>query len=164
MNEPDYREVDYYVGQRVHQRGYSPDELLTGGQLVVALIEGVDLLIFLAERAHNADAGEVLTRNSELFVEPCLNLLVKRKAPQHDSEDNNGKHRYSRNEYKRRLNVDSKRHYHSAEYHKRRAQQQTERKVYAVLYLVHIAGHSGNEGGSSDLVDFRPRQALNVAE
>ena len=68
MNEPDYREVDYYVGQRVHQRGYSSDELLTGGQLVVALIEGVDLLIFLAERAHNADAGEVLTRNSEHFV------------------------------------------------------------------------------------------------
>lgn len=32
------------------------------------------------------------------------------------------------------------------------AEQQAERQVHAVLHLIHVAGHSGDEGRCTDLV------------
>ena len=133
-------------------------------ELVRALAEILPLRILLVERAQHTHARKVAAKRADHAVQTTLHATVERDRDQHDREDDNGEHGDQTDEHKRRAVVDRVRHDGGAEDDERRAHQQTERQVDAVLNLVHITRKARDKRVRADGIDFRVGECSEMFE
>ena len=163
-DEDDGGDVDKGVGERVGDRRNAPRALLLLPEHGVALPELADLVLLLAEGAHDAHARKIFPCGEIDAVHPALYLFVERDTDGHDADDGCGEQRDDGDKDERRRPVHRERHDHRAEHDERRAQQQTQRHVDARLHLIDVARHAGDHGRRPHLVDARVRHGLELTK
>ena len=79
---------------------------------------------------------------------------------EHDGEQRRDRH----DEDERGLRIDSEGHDHCAEHDKRRAQQEPQREIQAILHLIHVAGEAREERRRADPVEVGIAERLDVGK
>ena len=157
-------QVNNKGGNGVGQAGDAAHRLLQAVQGLHRSGKAAALRVLPAKGPDDPHASEVFPGNAGHAVQLRLRLFIKRHGERHNTEHHQAQKRNGRREDQRGLPVNGKGHYHGAEHHKGAAQQQAQGHVDAVLHLVHVAGHAGDEGGRADLVLRREIQRLDVGK
>ena len=97
-------------------------------------------------------------------VQSVLCLVINRNSGPHDQPDDQGNDGRGRKKQQSQTGADGKCHDQRADHNKRRAQQQAQSQVYAVLYLVDVTGHAGDQCGRTDAVQLTVTQGVDMAE
>ena len=157
-------EVDDHVGQRVQQRGDAADESLHVRKIGVFLRKRIRLPVLQTEGTDDADAVEIFARRAEDAVELFLHPAIERDAGKHDREHNGKQRRDRHDEDERGLRIDGEGHDHRAEHDERRAQQEPQREIQAILHLIHVAGEAREERRRTDPVEVGIAERLDVGK
>ncbi len=157
-------QVDDEIGQRVHQRRNTACRKLQLFQVVICLHKGGQLVRLAGKGTHHARADVVFARQQRHTVQAVLGLMVDGHGHAHDGPYNKRHHNRNADEKQRQLRTDGERHNKRADHDERRAQQQTQRQVDAVLYLVDVARHAGDKRRGADAVQLAVAQRANMAE
>ena len=157
-----HSQIDNHEGHGVHQIGNSTSALLLRLKLRRLVFKRALLAGLHGKCPQNPHAGQVLPGRGGDPVQTALKPFVHGHGDCHNAEHNQTQDRDDPGKYHRRLSVDGKRHNHGAEHHKRRPQQQPQRQIHTVLYLIDVRGHPGHHGGGAQRVDFRVTKAQNV--
>ena len=162
VQNADDAEVDHDIRQRIHQRGNAADFELHGVQAAILLDKVFFLRVLTPERAHDADAGEVLARCARDRVQPGLNGFVHRRGDAHDAKDNHRQHGNRREENQRNLCINGEGGNHRARDDERRTQEQAQEHVQTILHLIDVAGHARNQRRNAQRVQFGEGERLDV--
>ena len=101
--------------------------------------------MFFIKRADHTRSSQIFSRDPEHRIQFFLDSLIKRHGYRHNAEYHDRQHRDRHHEDHRRFPVDRKRHDHCAKDDKRGAEEQTQKHIDAVLCLIDITGHTGDE-------------------
>ena len=162
--DSDDGEVDDHVGQRVQQRGDAADKSLHVRKIGVFLRKRIRLPVLQTEGTDDADAVEIFARRAEDAVELFLHPAIERDAGKHDRKHDGKQCRDRHDEDERGLRIDSEGHDHRAEHDKRRAQQEPQREIQAILHLIHVAGEAREERRRTDPVEVGIAERLDVGK
>ena len=154
--------VDEHIGQRVHQGGNVAHMQLHPGQQVVGVLKALHLAGFLIKGAHDTHTGQVLAGQAQHAVQTVLHRFIQGPRGCHDAEHHHAQQRDGDNKDQRGPGVDRKGHDHGTDDHERAAQEQAQKQVQAVLHLIHVAGHAGDEGAGAQRVHLGKAQGLDM--
>ena len=132
--------------------------------MVICLHKGGQLVRLAGKGTHHARADVVFARQQRHTVQAVLGLMVDGHGHAHDGPYNKRHHDRNADEKQRQLRADGERHNKRADHDERRAQQQTQRQVDAVLYLIDVARHAGDKRRGADAVQLAVAQRANMAE
>ena len=164
VQQRDDGQVNNKGGNGVGQAGDAAHLLLQAVQGLHRSGKAAALRVLPAEGPDDPNAGEVFPGNAGHAVQLRLRLFIKRHGERHNAEHHQAQKRNGRRKDQRGLPVNGEGHHHGAKHHKGAAQQQAQGHIDAVLHLVHVAGHAGDEGGWADLVLRREIQRLDVGK
>ncbi len=156
--------VHNHICHRVHHGTDLPHEGLAMGQCLVVCAKTLFLLCLPVEGPDHPDTCQVLPGNPQNLIQPCLYLLVQGHGPEHDAEDHQRQQGNGHHEDQGALPVNGKGHDHSPEHNDGGAQEQTQHHIHTGLYLVDIAGHTGNHGRCTRLVHVGKVQSQDVVK
>ena len=138
--------IDYHKGNGVKKRRNPSGKNLDPVQLFCFLLEFPDLALLLIEGPEDPHAGEVLPGGRGHILQPGLHPSVQGHGHKHNSKDNHTQQRNHPGKHQSGLKINGKGHNHGTEHHKGRPEQQPQGQVHAILHLVNIGSHPGNEG------------------
>ena len=138
--------------------------LLQLGQGVVLRLKAAGLRLFPAKGPDDPHAGQVLPGVPQHPVQAGLHLFVPGHGPQHDAEHHHRQQGDRHYKDQRRGHIDGKGHHHGPKHHKGGAQQQPQGQVQAVLHLVDVTGHAGDQGGGARRIHLCKAQLLNMGK
>ncbi len=147
-------EVDDEVGHGIHQGRDTPRHRLHLFQGVVGLGEIPDLVLLAGEGPHYTGTHIVFPGQQGDLVQHALGLMIAGHRDAHDQVDDQGDQHRDQQEPGGHLGADGQRHDQGANNDKGAPQQQTQGHVHAVLQLVDVAGHAGDQGGGADAVQL----------
>ena len=159
-----HSQVDDEIGQRVHQCGDSPGCKLQFFQVVVRLHKGGQLVRLAGKGTHNAGTYVVFAGQQRHAIQAILCLVVDRHRHAHDGPYDERHHNRHADKQQRQLRADGERHNQRTDNDERRTQQQAQRQVNAVLHLIDVAGHTGDQCRGADAIQFAVTQCVDMAE
>ena len=154
--------VDYHEGNGVKQGRNPSGKNLDPVQLFCFLGEFLYLALLLIEGPKNPDTGEILPGGRGHILQSGLDPPVQRHGHKHNAENNHAQQRNHPGKYQSGLEIDGKGHDHGAEHHKRRPEQQPQGQIHAILHLVDIRCHPGNESAGTQGIHIRIGKAQNM--
>ena len=132
--------------------------------MVICLHKSGQLVRLAGKGTHHARADVVFARQQRHTVQAVLGLMVDGHGHAHDGPYNKRHHDRNTDEKQRQLRADGERHNKRTDHDERRAQQQTQRQVDAVLHLVDVARHAGDQRRGADAVQLAVAQRADMAE
>ena len=154
--------VYHHISYRIHAGTDLTHMHLQTSQHINIFTETSLFLLFLMERTNDTHTCQVLSCDTKHLIQLILYFFIQWHSPHHDTEYNNGQDRNCHNEHQRALHINSKRHDHGTKYDNRRTQEQSEYHIHAVLYLIDVAGHTGDHGRCTGLINIGKIQPLNM--
>ena len=146
MNQRDNGKVNQHIGQRIHETGNAPHLELLRQKCRISRGIALTLCLLLPKGAYHTDTGQVFARARHNLIEFSLHALIERQGGQENPKDHRSDYRNCDRKNECRRRVYRKGHDHGAENNKRRTQKETQHHVDTRLHLVHIAGHTRNQG------------------
>ena len=154
--------VDHHIGQGIEHSRNSAHIQLAVRQFFIDCRKLPHLGFFPAKGTNHSDTVQVFPGCSGNIIQIFLCLLVFGIRDLHNTKYDHKQHSDRRHKNQRQLGIEGKDHDHSAEHDKRRPQKQAQEHIDAVLHLVDIAGHAGDQGGSTDGVQFCKTEVLDM--
>ena len=146
--------VYHQIGQRVHQSGDTPCLCLDRLQPVIGLHKVCQLIGLACKGTHHAGAHIVFAGQERNAVQMVLGIAVDGHRGAHNSPDDQRDHRRYNQKQHRQPRADGKRHCQRTQHDKRGAQQKAQCQVDAVLHLIDITGHPGDQRRRTDTVQL----------
>ena len=153
-NQKHHSQIDDNQGYRIHQHRHTSCGKLLFREVIGHSLEGPDLVLLLAERAQHPHPGEILPGGGGYLIQRPLHLPVHGHGNEHDSKNNQAKHRDHTHKNQRCLNINGKCHNHGAKHDKGGPQEEPQGQIHSVLNLVDICCRPRNHGGSAHGIDL----------
>ncbi len=104
-----------------------------------------DLVLFLIKGADHTASGQIFPCNTQHRIQRILHFFIERNTHKHNPEHHYREQRDCHHKNQRRLHINCESHNHRAEHDKRGTEKQTQHQIDAVLYLIDIACHAGDQ-------------------
>ena len=116
------------------------------------------------EGANHPCPRQILSGSAQHSVQPGLYFFIHGHGNHHDPKHHNGQNRYGHHKNKGRPGINEKRHDHGAKHDKGRTKKQPQHHIDAILHLIHIGSHPGDQGGRPQCINLRKRKALDMVK
>ena len=164
FDQDHHSQIHDHKGQRIHQIGDPAGLLLLTLQIGSIFLKGFCFRIFHGKGAQNTYTGQILTGGGSHLIEAGLHPLVHGHGDQHNAKHYNAQHRNHADKYQCRFKINGKCHNHGAKHHKGRPQQQPQRQVHTVLYLIDIGCKPCDQRGNANGIDLCIRKTQNMLQ